>query len=130
MLIKYCDHCHKRLNVGETCCCTLKQKNKEYFSDDFYRSAIWNKAREICIEQCCGLDLYSLYINHSIEYGFTVHHIIPLDDEPKLKLAQSNLIYLTESDHRLIHSMYDNGKYDETVSLLRRIKKDFITGGM
>lgn len=53
-----------------------------------------------------------------IEYGFTVHHIVPLINDYSKRLQQSNLIYLTESHHRLIHRLYD-AEYQETVEALK-----------
>ena len=134
MISKYCDRCHKKLKVGERCGCTEKLKADEkrdytnHHSDSFYSSTEWQKAREQCKILCCGLDLYSLYVKGVIEYGFTVHHIVPIDVDRKLRLTQSNLIYLTESNHRLIHSLYKTGRYSETVELLKNLKKKHIQG--
>lgn len=116
------------MKIGEQCSCFTKQKHKEYVSDDFYKSSQWAKVKKECIQMCCGLDLYSFYVNNIIEYGFTVHHIIPIDVKPELKLIQSNLIYLTESNHRMIHSLYDSGEYEQTVLLLQNLKEKFVGG--
>ncbi len=96
--------------------------------DDFYQSVQWRQIREQCIELCCGLDLYSLYKGR-IEYGYTVHHIRPAHFAPQLRLVQSNLIYLTESNHKLIHSLYEHGQYEKTAALLLKLKENFIKGG-
>ena len=128
MISKYCERCHKRLNIGGQCSCTVRQRFKEYRSDDFYRSSDWLTVRAECIRLCCGLDIYSLLVNHTIEYGNTVHHIVPVEKDKRLVLAQDNLIYLTESNHRKIHSLYDSGKYVETVDMLRNLKKEFCRG--
>ena len=95
-------------------------------SDDFYYTPEWHRARTECIRLCCGLDLYSLYVNGAIEYGYTVHHIEPINKRPDLRLTQSNLIYLTESNHKLIHSMYEKGIYQEVAELLRCLKERFV----
>lgn len=92
MLSKFCDRCHKRLNIGEQCKCTLSKYQKD--TEDFYRTSSWLKVRDHCIELCCGLDLYSLFVYKTIEYGRTVHHIVPLKKDESLALEQSNLIYL------------------------------------
>lgn len=127
LLVKYCDKCHKALKIGEKCDCTYKIKHKVCKDDDFYFSADWHRARTECIRLCCGLDLYSLS-QGLIEYGYTVHHIEPVNKRPDLKLTQSNLIYLTESNHKLIHSAYEKGEYKEMTELLRKLKADFIRG--
>ena len=128
MLTKYCDRCHKKLRIGEKCSCLYLHDHKVCMDDDFYKTSEWRKARDECIRLCCGLDLYSLY-NGKIEYGYTVHHIRPVNLVPNLKLVQSNLIYLTESNHKFIHSMYEHGKYEKTAELLLILKNEF-TGGM
>ena len=129
MLIKYCDRCRRQLRIGEKCPYCFKARNKSYAKDDFYQSSEWLKARKLCIELCCGLDLYSLYHNDTIEYGYTVHHIEPVEVSPQLRLEQSNLIYLSESSHQVVHNLYKNGKYSETVKFLKSIKEKFIQGG-
>lgn len=126
MLSKFCDRCHKRLNIGEQCKCTLSKYQKD--TEDFYRTSSWLKVRDHCIELCCGLDLYSLFVYKTIEYGRTVHHIVPLKKDESLALEQSNLIYLTDSNHALIHSMYKSGQYKQTIELLRKIKAQFVEG--
>ncbi len=128
MIIKYCDRCKKKLRIGERCSCAYKFDHKICMEDDFYRSREWLTARKKCIELCCGLDLYSLHQGR-VECGFTVHHIRPLRLSPELSLSQSNLIYLTESNHKLIHSMYEHGQYENTAVLLLKLKKDFIQEG-
>ena len=101
-------------------------KENKYTKDDkkFYKSSDWLKARDKCIQRCCGIDLYSYFVLHRIEYGQTVHHIVPLLDNYSLRLSQDNLIYLTESNHRTIHKLYES-EYLETVKSLRKILHDF-----
>lgn len=125
MISKYCDRCHSRVDVGKQCSCMKKRKNEAYSSDDFYRSAMWEQAREFCIADCCGLDLYALFEQHRIEPGRIVHHIMPLEEYPKLRLERDNLIYLSDANHRLIHLLYDSGKFEETAAFLRDIKQRF-----
>lgn len=126
VISKYCDRCHKKLKVGEKCGCTHKIGHKVCKSDDFYYTPEWHRAREECIRLCCGLDLYSLS-QGKIEFGYTVHHIEPINKRPDLRLTQSNLIYLTESNHKLIHSMYETGMYQEVTELLRYLKERFVS---
>ena len=134
MLMKYCDRCRRQLRIGEKCPdCFRKfnsERNKNKVTNDFYQSSEWLKARKICIELCCGLDLYSLYHNDTIKYGYTVHHIEPVEVSPQLRLEQSNLIYLSESSHQVVHNLYKQGKYLETVKFLKSIKEKFIRGAV
>ena len=130
MLMKYCDRCRRQLRIGQKCPVCFKARNKSYAKDDFYQSSEWLKVRRKCIELCCGLDLYSLYCNNTIEFGYTVHHIEPVEVSPQLRLEQSNLIYLSESSHQIVHNLYRQGKYLETVKFLKSIKEKFIRGAV
>lgn len=128
MISKICNRCRKQLSIGQKCNCTKKAKNSTYRSDDFYRSALWEQVRDQCINDCCGLDLYALFIQHRIEVGRTVHHIMPLEDFPELRFERTNLIYLSDANHRMIHSLYSDGELQETAMLLRSIKARFLCG--
>ena len=129
MIIKRCDYCGRNIPIDKQCGCLHNGKStseNKYTKDDkkFYKSSDWLKARDKCIQRCCGIDLYSYFVLHRIEYGQTVHHIVPLLDNYSLRLSQDNLIYLTESNHRTIHKLYES-EYLETVKSLRKILHDF-----
>jgi len=123
MLSKICSRCGRKLQVGEACSCYKRDRvnplgayNAEI--KKFYLTADWEKARNKCISSCFGLDLISLFCEKKIEYGFTVHHIVPLINDYRLRLQQSNLIYLTEAHHRAVHRLYE-AEYQETVEALK-----------
>jgi hypothetical protein len=123
MLSKLCPNCGKKIGIGKVCGCrkndrvgTLSKYSAEI--KRFYTTNEWEKARNICISKCFGLDLISLFLEKKIEYGFTVHHIVPLINDYSKRLLQSNLIYLTESHHRLVHMLYD-ADYQTTVEALK-----------
>ena len=136
-IYKRCGRCGKRLPSGTKCEC-LKQRHKEYDkysrdkkSDDFYHSKEWDISREDAISFYVGMDIYSYYILGVIEYGTTVHHIIPLKDDWSKRVDRDNLIYLTDSNHQLIHKAMREGKYSEMIELLNglieRYKQEFGT---
>lgn len=131
MISKRCIYCGKRVPVGKRCSCIPPRKYKPSGSGKysaevkrFYQTAAWEKARERCIAECCGLDIYSLFANNRIEYGRTVHHIVPIIDDYSLRLSPDNLIYLTESNHRIIHELYKTD-YSRAAELLRGYVKMF-----
>ena len=72
-----------------------------------------------------GLDFYAFYVYGLLIEGRTVHHIVPLEVDEALKTDFENLIYVSESSHREIHSLLEND-YDATVKLLQQIRKRFI----
>jgi 5-methylcytosine-specific restriction enzyme A len=123
-IYRRCGRCGKRLPSGTKCEC-LKERHKEYdkysrdkVSDDFYHSKEWEIARDDAISYYAGLDIYSYYIEGILEYGQTVHHIIPLKDDWNKRTDRINLIYLTDSNHQLIHKAMREGKYNEMIELL------------
>lgn len=131
MIVKRCNYCGNNIPIGKKCNCIAQNickssSDSKYTKEDkkFYKSSDWLNARKLCIQKCCGIDLYSYYILHRIEYGQTVHHIVPLLNDYSLRLSQDNLIYLTESNHRIIHKLYES-KYTETIEVLRTILRDF-----
>ena len=112
--------------AGAICGCQKRryQEEDKYTKDDkyklFYKSRSWNRARDIAIDFYGGLDIYSLYVLGRMEYGQTVHHIIPLKECWKRRTDVSNLIYLTESSHQIIHNIMIQGETQkqEVISLL------------
>ncbi|MBP3380690.1 MAG: hypothetical protein J6K77_07515 [Ruminococcus sp.] len=125
MLSKRCNRCGRRVAVGRQCNCYVphiyKPASTDKYTDElkrFYHTADWLTARDECISRCYGIDIYSLFERGVIEYGFTVHHIIPLTDDYSRRLDPGNLIYLTESNHRLIHKLYQTER-EQTIGKLR-----------
>ena len=108
---KACD-CYKRDRIS-----AASKYSKEIKS--FYKTNDWERARNRCINSCFGLDLISFFCERKIEYGYTVHHIVPLVNDYSKRLQQSNLIYLTESHHRLIHKLYE-ADYQKAIEELQK----------
>jgi len=130
-IYKRCSRCGSRLPSGTKCECAKnaeKQRQREYDlnkrdkkADQFYHSDEWGLAREDTIAYYAGIDIYSYYVLNSIEYGSIVHHIIPLKDDWSKRSDKSNLIYLTDINHGLIHKAMRNGEYVETINLLCKL---------
>lgn len=129
-LYKRCPRCGSRIPAGTTCACT-NRRHKEYNQTrqpkhySFYWSSAWEQSRVKAIQRTDGLDLYSLYVFNRTEIGYTVHHIIPLEDDYGLRCDTDNLIYLTESNHQAIHKAMRDGKKAETVALLRGLLRRY-----
>lgn len=139
-IYKRCSRCGKRLLEGTKCEC-IKLRHKEYkkYRNDskeqsFYSSDAWIKLRATLKDRYKKLDIYSYYILNKIEYGQTMHHIEELKDNWSRRLDKDNVIYLTESNHQMIHKLYkeSEGKKQETMELLfkliDRYKKEFLQG--
>jgi hypothetical protein len=134
-IYKRCCRCNKRLLEGTTCECS-KKRYKEYDKDKvntrekkFYSSGSWDKCKIKAKDRFNGMDIYSLYVSNKVEYGQTVHHIEPIKENWNRRLDIENLIYLTESNHRLLHNRMDNGEHDQVINelndLIERFKKEF-----
>lgn len=122
MIIKRCPRCGGTVQVGALCGCRQARYREEDRCKSpeivaFYRSAEWRRAKQSAIYRCNGLDLYSLYQLGLLEHGFIVHHIVPLEDCWDLRLAPSNLIYLTASNHQKIHDFYKQGTDTKQVTI-------------
>lgn len=134
-IYKRCSRCNKRILEGTKCTCSNK-RYREYDKDKvnsrdkkFYSSGNWEKIKTKAKNRFDGMDIYSLYILKKVEYGQTVHHIEPIKENWEKRLDIENLIYLTESNHRLLHNRMDNGEHDEVINelntLIDRFKKEF-----
>ena len=122
MIYKRCSRCGKRLEVSDTCSCYNRHKEykkyrKDTREDKFYSSREWIKVRDIAKSKYNGIDIYSYYVLKRVEHGQTIHHIEEIKDNWDRRLDIDNLIYLTESNHQLIHKMYKDNK-KETMNLL------------
>ena len=139
-IYKRCSRCGKRLLEGTQCECR-KARHKEYKryrkdskEQSFYSSNAWLSIKEILKDRYKELDIYSYYVLNKIEYGQTMHHIEELKDNWGRRLDRDNIIYLTESNHQLIHKLYRESpkKKKETMQLLfelvERYKKEFCEG--
>ena len=131
-LYKRCSRCGKRLDYGSKCTCSSKRYKDEdrYYQDSkskkFYKSQMWQKAREQAIAATYGLDIYSLFEHGIIEYGTTVHHIIPICEDWSKRDDINNLIYLTDSNHQLIHALLDDASsHDKIIKKLIGLKNKF-----
>ena len=136
MIYKRCTRWGTRLEYNRICSCKAKYKtNSDSYKDDkekrFYKSEAWQDTTNIIKNKFSYLDIYSYYVLGRIEKGEVVHHIVALDEDFSKRLSLSNLIYLTEQNHRNIHNLMKRSpKEKEDVqkllfSLIKRFNIDF-----
>ena len=129
MIYKRCSRCGKRIEVSSKCSCynarhkEYKKYRKDTREDKFYSSREWTKTRDIAKAKYNGIDIYSYYVLKRVEHGQTIHHIEEIKDNWDRRLDIDNLIYLTESNHQLIHKMYKENKKDTMNLLFSLIKR-------
>lgn len=132
-IYKRCGRCGRRLEPSEICSCQ-KGRHREYNHTRkdkkeirFYWTDEWEKAKSGAIAECDGIDIYSLYVMGILETGYTVHHIVPLKDDWNQRKDRNNLIYLTESNHKLIHKKMEENEDEKQkiIALLKSLKEKF-----
>jgi len=147
-LKKQCSYhgCRELVDFNVECCELHKgEKYREYNMrrkqrangkkyDSFYNSDDWNNIRQYTICNCYGMDILEYYRTGAVIQGRTVHHIVCLEDDWNMRLTASNLIYLTESDHKKVHAQYDKSIKDKEkmqsilFNLMDRFEKEFKPG--
>jgi 5-methylcytosine-specific restriction protein A len=68
----------------------------------FYRSKVWRKKREYILKRDQYLCQNCLKYGKNVE-ARVVHHIIEVEDEPALKMVNSNLVSVCMSCHNKEH---------------------------
>jgi 5-methylcytosine-specific restriction endonuclease McrA len=110
----YCEQHQKKWEAKE------RERYKEYQNrrrrdkeqkkfQDFYNNEEWKRIREATINGYYGMDILEFYRTGNIIQGEAVHHIIELEDDWNCRVDISNLIYLTEKNHRRVHVEYEKG---------------------
>lgn len=123
-ILKMCNRCNKVLAYSKVCECYARYQQYDVDRQDkhsFYKTKEWNAIRKKVIYLCNSIDIYSYYNDNKIEYGRTVHHIVPITEDWSKRLDIDNLIYLTESNHRKIHERMNQRK-EEVEKELRELK--------
>lgn len=129
-LIKFCDYCKKTYPYEDKDCSNkcrekrAKVRSKEY--DDIFRrnkeiydSKLWKSIRAK-IRRLDGMCLWSYYMDKKIVPGKIAHHIVELEEDISKAFSLDNLIYVSDSAHRVIHSLYEEDK-EKTQNLLREL---------
>lgn len=110
----------------------IRRLDEEYLKHKtLYDSEQWERTRDSVISNCCAIDIIEYYRTGKIIQGETVHHIITLEDDWEMRLILSNLIYVTEKNHRRIHVEYAKGDKEKArmqeilLSLLDKWNEDY-----
>lgn len=130
-IYRRCGRCGARILSGTTCPC-MKDANRERYriydktqrdakSKQFYNSAAWLRERRHVIEDLDdGMDVYAYVVHGRIVPADTVHHIIPLRDDWKLRLSDHNLMSVSSASHAEIEALYKQSK-QAAVAMLQKI---------
>lgn len=116
--IKYCPYHQSKFERQE------KERYKEYDKRrkqdavkkkciEFYNTEQWERVRRVVIADCYNIDILEYYKTGKVIQGERVHHIKDLNEEWDSRLDLSNLIYLTEQNHRRVHAEYDKGEREK-----------------
>lgn len=113
--IKYCTYHQKKFEQQE------KERYREYDKRrkqdafkrqciEFYNTGQWERVRQVVIADCYNIDILEYYKTGKVIQGERVHHIKDLNEDWNCRLDLSNLIYLTEQNHRRVHIEYLKGE--------------------
>lgn len=142
---KKCPKCGKKIEQYTECECMVQAKKDSYkrykerrrmdkeekIRQDFYSSKAWIRLRDVVKMDCYGMDIVMWYKDQVIEPGYTVHHIISVEEDWNSRLDINNCIYVTEHTHQLIHNEYSKGERHKKAmqsilfGLLDRFNKEY-----
>ncbi len=106
-IFKRCPHCGKRMPEGIFKCphCDYKREyGKPTGTRALYHTKRWTKLRAL-IMSMYSCDPYAKSKGH-IEPAYTVHHIVPAEEDPSQFWNPGNLIPLSRASHDEVHVAY------------------------
>lgn len=110
--MKYCHEqgCRSLVDSGRYCNNhRRKQKNKGSNNKSFYNSQAWKDVKSYCYQRdkgkCtkCGKFVFG----HSAQH----HHIVPINEQPELKLESDNITTLCPQCHMLVEKKSHKHKF-------------------
>lgn len=104
-----------------------KRKSQEKHRD-IYNTSTWKTVSKLGLRQTMYIDVMEYYKHGAIVVADKCHHIVPLEEDVSLAYSLDNLIGLSESTHRLVHSRYDKSKedYEQVSHMLRCLRDKFM----
>lgn len=121
MLYKRCGSCGKKIPYDSQCSCVSKRRreyNKQRYnynakSERFYHSSKWKLVRSRAIIKYYSMDIYEYFTTGRVVEGKIMHHIVEVKDDFNKADDINNLIYLTDSNHKKIHALYEKGEVEK-----------------
>lgn len=122
-LYRKCSICGNKVLANTKCKCEIKRDKHRYIeyakhrqdkdAQKVYTSGAWEKTKEVCNTRQSGLCLYSYYILDEIKEIELFHHIIEVKQDISKAYDVENVIGVTDSAHKLIHSTYLKGEREK-----------------
>lgn len=125
-IYKRCGRCGKRIESGTKCECK-RTYSKPVGIKNIYHSGDWRKVRNNIINKYNGVDIYAWMEHKKFETANTVHHIIPLKEDPNKKYDEDNLLPVSDASHKEIERKYKTEK-KEMITKLQDMLKKFASG--
>lgn len=124
MLYKRCGSCGKKIPYDSICPCISKRR-KEYNKrvrydknnvkfERFYHSGTWEDVKNRAKKFYYHIDILEYFKTGIIVEGKIMHHIIEIKDDFNRADDINNLIYLTDSNHKRVHALYEKSQKDKT----------------
>lgn len=137
MLTKLCK-CGAKIPLGDKLCkgCTANYHRaydkhvRNVDAKNIYNSSQWRMLTAICKQRFDGIDVFEYYMTGKIIVGELSHHIIEVTEDTTLAYDIENLIYISEKNHQLIHSIYNksNKEKKKLQTVLCEIKNRYLEG--
>lgn len=112
-----------RRNQISTALCAeiIAAKQQKIQNQKFYNSTEWRRVRDLVVERDGCMDIWEYLTTGRIVYPkrVDVHHIAELDEAPDLRCSMSNLITVSQENHRLIDKLYHRGDKEKIQEILR-----------
>lgn len=112
-----------RRNQISTALCAeiIAAKQQKIQNQRFYNSKEWRRVRDLAVERDGCIDVWEYLTTGRIVYPkrVDVHHIAELDEAPELRCSMSNLITVSQENHRLIDQLYHRGDKEKIQEILR-----------
>lgn len=90
----------------------------------------WKALRQELFERFYGLDVFRFVRDIETDDAYSLHHIVPVKDNPYLMFDERNLIPLSNSVHAKVHIAYALSDYqkEKTQKQLKSALCDFFHG--
>lgn len=152
MLKKLCSYpgCHKVVEAGVKYCDKHKNTDREKYREykqrrmrdeeearrqQFYNSKAWELFRTAREAEQLAIDIYEYYTTGQIIAAENYHHIQEITEAWGRRLDDTNVIGLSEANHRRIHTEYDRSYKAKRkmqmilYAMLERFRREFVLDG-
>ena len=127
---RYCNKCKQSVEVNRSdnnryYDKTIRQSDDDIKYYNFYHSKVWRQTADEVKRIYKTVDIYEYFVNGVICVGYVCHHIEPIKIKAgwEHRLDIDKIIYLSDDNHKLVHSMMERDSEGTKKLLLSLIKR-------